>query len=161
MWAVERILKKALPDLAGLQLSGDKDAPITTQHLTDSPIGADRELARRVGLLLGKAAEAPQAAQDGPTGARPTNGHSTAVMPSDGPGESSNGVCTPAVGATVDFDKARSITITRLTDDGRDDHGGDWDVQQEGKAVRKLRGITFGGAKDVVAAMDDGGKFDG
>ncbi len=65
------------------------------------------------------------------------------------------------MGESTTFDSARVITITRLTDDGRADHGGDWQVDQQGKLVRKLRGITLDGARDVVAAMDEGGKFDG
>ena len=42
MWATERVLKKALPDLAGLQLSGDKDALVITETLTSSSLGRAR-----------------------------------------------------------------------------------------------------------------------
>ncbi len=57
-------------------------------------------------------------------------------------------------------DKARGISVVRVSHDGRSDGGGDWDVQQHGKQVTLLRGITAEGAAQVVQAMDAEGAFD-
>jgi hypothetical protein len=160
MWAIERILKKALPDLAGLQLSGDQDSPIRTQHINDSSLGKDAELSRRLALLQGTVGAPPEPV-DAPTNGRPTNGHDTSVLPPDQPGESANGHCSPAIGEAFDFDSDRNITITRLSDDSRDDHGGDFEVRVSDQPIRTLRGITFDNARAVVEAMIETGKIDG
>ncbi len=159
--ALELLLAYAHGKPSHTQLIGGAGGePIRTEH-RNSPIGSDRELARRLRLALDMGDKAQQEAQDAPTDGRTMNGTRTSVMPSDGPGESRNGVCKPAVGAAVDFDKARAITITRLTDDGREDHGGDFEVRAGDQLIRTLRGITFANAKDVVAAMVETGKIDG
>ncbi len=46
LWAIDKVLRRCMPELSGIQLSGDKDAPVVTQHL-DAPLGRDKELARR------------------------------------------------------------------------------------------------------------------
>ncbi len=161
LWAVERILKKALPDLAGLQLSGDKDEPVVTQHL-DTPLGRDKELARRLALLQ-RVIDVPEESQDVPADGRPLgkgNGGSGAQRVLEAPAESSNGQCSPAVGEATVVDKDRAVTLTRLSDDERPDHGGEWEVQQHGKQVTLLRGITAEGAAQVVQALDQEGRFD-
>ena len=136
----------------------DCGRPITTQHLGDSSLGRDNEMARRLALIQ-SLGQAPQAPADAPAGARLTNGSDTSVLPLDGPGESANGACAPAVGTSVDFDS--TVSIHRLTDDGREDHGGDFEVKAGDAVIRTLRGITFAAARDVVAAMKETGKIDG
>ncbi len=48
-----------------------------------------------------------------------------------------------------------------MTDDGKEDHGGDFEVQQHGKRVKVLKGITSDAAAQVAKAMDAEGAFDG
>ncbi len=160
-WAMERVLRKCVPDLSGITLSGDADAPIVTQHL-DTPLGRDKELARRLALLQ-RVIDVPEESHDVPADGRPLgkgNGGSGTQRVLEAPAESSNGQCSPAVGEATVVDKARGISVVRVSHDGRSDGGGDWDVQQHGKQVTLLRGITAEGAAQVVQAMDAEGAFD-
>ena len=164
LWAVERILRKALPDLSGITLSGEKDGePIRTSHRTTNSLGENVELARRLRLALDMGEKAQQESQDAPTNGRPLgkgNGGSGAQRVLEAPAESSNGQCSPAVGEATVVDKARGISVVRVSHDGRSDGGGDWDVQQRGKRVKVLRGITAEAAAQVVQALDAEGRFD-
>ena len=157
-------MRKALPDLSGITLSGEPDgAAIRTEH-RNSPIGGDRELARRIRLALDMGDKAQQESQDAPADGRPLgkgNGGSGAPRVLEAPAESSNGQCSPAVGEATVVDKARGISLVRLSDDERPDHGGDWEVQLQGERVRVLRGIALDGARAVVEAMDAEERFDG
>ena len=64
------------------------------------------------------------------------------------------------MGAAVVVDRDRAVTLTRMSDDGKQDHGGEWRVEQHGKQVKLLKGITAEAAAQVVDAMDQEGKFD-
>ncbi len=88
------------------------------------------------------------------------NGSNGAVRVLVAPEQPINGTCAPAIGAAVVVDKDRAVTLTRLSDDERPDHGGEWEVQQHGKQVTLLRGITAEGAAQVVQALDQEGRFD-
>ena len=149
--------------MSGITISGDPDgAPITTQHLSGSSLGVDQELARRLALLQ-DIVSAPQEPQDAPADDRPLgkgNGGSGAQRVLEAPAESSNRQCGPAVGEATVVDKDRGISVVRLSHDGRSDGGGDWDVQQRGKRVKVLRGITAEAAAQVVQALDAEGRFD-
>lgn len=48
--SIEILLRKSIPDLAAVTLSGDSENPIAVEDVTDT-----RELARRVALLLTRA----------------------------------------------------------------------------------------------------------
>ncbi len=159
--ALELLLAYAHGKPSQTQLVGGTGDPIRTQHLADSSLGADGELARRLALLQAVVGQ-PQEAEDAPIDGRPfryvnqSNGTQRTLQ---GPPESSNGQCTP-VGEITTFDSGRGITLTRMSDDGHADHGGDWDVQHNGARVKVLRGITAEGAAAVVQALDQEGRFD-
>ena len=153
------LLSKVVPDMRSVELGGSADGePIRTEVRDASSLGANEEAARRIKLLLHMAEESKQE-EEPPTDGGPlgyTNGSNGAQRTPDGP-ESPTG---PAVGEVTVIDKDRGITLRRLTADGRPDDGGDWLVVHGDKDLRVLRGITLPQAKAVLAAMDDGGKFD-
>ncbi len=80
-WAMERVLRKCVPDLSGITLSGDADAPIVTQHL-DTPLGRDKELARRLALLQ-RVIDVPEESHDVPADGRPLGKGNGAVALSE------------------------------------------------------------------------------
>ncbi len=157
-WAMDRVLKRCLPELTGITLSGEADgAPIV---LANRP--ADPEVARRLALLQ-RVIDAPEESQDAPADDRPLgkgNGGNGAQRVLEAPAETPIDVCQPPVGAAVVVDRDRAVTLTRMSDDGKQDHGGEWRVEQHGKQVKLLRGITAEGAAAVVQAMDQQGRFD-
>ena len=160
-WAMGQVLTRILPTMGSITLAGDADGtPIRTQHLTDSPIGSDRELARRLRLALDMGDKAQPEPQDAPTNGMPL-GHTNGVDGAQRTQEAPEPPSGPAVGKVTVIDKDRGIALRRLTADGRPDDGGDWQVVHGDKDLRVLRGITLLQARQVVEAMDDGGKFDG
>jgi hypothetical protein len=136
MWAIERVLRKALPDLAGLQLSGDKDSPVLTEH-TEHALGGDVELARRIALVQRIVQQGPQEPEEPPTSGQGlvlTNASNGAQRTLEPPGESPDEF---EVGLVLNLPEKATATLVATDRAGI----GDWKVMKaDGKkaAARSL-----------------------
>lgn len=138
--AAKLLLSKVVPDMRSVEIGGAADGePIRTETLTSSPLGADTELARRIGLALDMADKAEREPEEEPPsdgkilGRHFKNGAPVEPAKSD-----------VAVGHELQL--AEGIVAKLDSADGRG--GGDWSVLKAGEQVKRLPGLDIAGVKD-------------
>jgi hypothetical protein len=137
--ALELLLAYAHGKPSQTQLVGGTGDPIRTEALTSSSLGRDGELARRVGLLLGKAPQEPVEPPTDGRGIQYSNGSNGTRRTPDGAGESPDDKFE--VGLVLDLPEKAKATLIATDRAGI----GDWRVTKaDGIEVMLLPGITKG-----------------